>query len=66
MKFYLIFRPSMKGTTIPVYYYTFAKDEQEAKFKVEMKWGELDNKTIIKEIQGEELNKIVIATNNFG
>ncbi len=66
MKFYLIVRPSMRGTTIPVYYYTFAENEDNAKFKVEMKWGCIDNKTIVKEISGDELNKIVIATDNFG
>lgn len=34
LKFYLVIRPSMKGTKIPVYYYTFATSELEAKLNV--------------------------------
>ena len=66
MNFYQITRPSFKGTTMPSYYYTFAENEVDAKFKVEMKWGGLDDKTQVKEIEPEELGKIVIATDYFG
>jgi hypothetical protein len=65
-KFYLVMRPSFKGTTMPVYYYTFAKDETEAEFKIGMKWGGIDDKTQVKEIKGDDLKKIVIATDYFG
>ena len=56
----------MKGTSIPVYYYTFAEGEFDAKLKVEMKWGEYDPKTTVKEITESEIKDLVIATNNFG
>jgi len=66
MKFYRIFRPSMEGTTIPVYYYTFANDKDDAIHKVQMKWGEYDNKTIARVVDENELDELVIATNYFG
>lgn len=55
----------MRGTTVPMYYYTFANDEEEAKQKVSLKWGEYDPKAVAREIEGEDLEKIVIATNFF-
>lgn len=61
-KFYLVIRHSMT----PSYHYTFAENEADAKFKVNMKWGGLDDKTIVKEIIGDELNKIVISSDYFG
>jgi len=66
MKFYLVVRPSLKDTTLPVYYYTFAKDESEAQTKIQMKWSEIDDRTIVKEVIGDELDKIVIATDYYG
>ena len=66
MKFYLVIRPSLRGTTVPVYYYTFAENGDEAIRKISLKWGEYDDKSRAKEIKKEELDEIVIATNNFG
>lgn len=65
-KLYLVIRPSMNGTSIPVYYYTFAKAEAEAAYKVHMKWGEFDPKMTIRELKSDELETLVIATNNYG
>lgn len=65
-KFYLVIRPSMKGTAIPVYYYTFAENEEDAIHKVSLKWGEYDDKSSAKELKGEELDDLVIATDYFG
>lgn len=64
MNFYLVVRPKFKNSSIPVYYYTFAKDENEAIFKVEMKWGEIDSGSYAREIK--DLDQVVIATNYFG
>ena len=66
MKFYFINRPSMKNTTIPKFYYTFAENEDEAKLKIELKWGEIDEKTTVRELSENEIEKLVIATNNYG
>lgn len=66
MKFYLIIRPSLSNTTIPVFSYTFGKNRDEAIKKVEEKWGIIDEQTIISELLGEDLNNIVISTNHFG
>jgi len=65
-KFYLVNRPSMNGTTTPQFYYTYAENEKEAQLKIEMKWGEIDTKTQVREIKGIELEQIVIATDYFG
>lgn len=65
-KLYLVHRPSLKDTTLPAFYYTFAKDEKEAIWKVEMKWGEYDPKSIARELTSTQLEKLVIATNYFG
>jgi len=65
MKFYLVIRPSLKGTVLPVYYYTFGTDEGDAQRKVEMKWGEFDEKTQVREISGKELDQLVIAIDNY-
>lgn len=63
---YFVYRPSMKGTTVPVFYYTFAKSPEEAIRKVGMKWSEFDEKATAKKLNEKELNELVIATNNFG
>lgn len=65
MKFYLVFRPSLMGTTLPAFYYTFAKDEKEARHKVEMAYGEFDDRTQVREITGEKLNMLVIGSNSY-
>ena len=66
MKFYFVNRPSLNGTTLPKWYYTFAENEDEAQRKVQFKWGEFDPKTQVREVTGKELEEIVIATNFFG
>ena len=65
MKLYLVIRPSMKGTPIPVYNYTFAKTEEEAISKVRLKWGEYDRDIRAKELSQKETDEIVISTNIF-
>lgn len=63
--FYLVIRPSLLPP-LPKYYYVFAKDEIEARFKVEFKWGEYDDKTIVRKINENELDKLIISTNFYG
>jgi len=65
MKLYLVIRPSMKGTPIPVYNYTFAETEEEAFKKVRLKWGEYDSDIRAKELSQKETDEIVISTNIF-
>ena len=65
-KFFLVFRPSMKGTSIPVYNYTFALNTEEAISKVRLKWGEFDSDIVAKELTDDEINVLVISTNDFG
>lgn len=62
---YLIFRPSMKGTTIPMFYYTFAETEEEAIYKVRFKWGEYDKDIQCRKLKQDEIDELVISTNNF-
>lgn len=65
-KLYLVVKPSARGTTIPEYYYTFAGDEEAAILKVDLKWGNMDKNAFAREIQGNQLENLVIATNNYG
>ena len=65
-KLYFVNRPSLKGTTLPQFYYTFGESEEEAVHKVELKWGEYDPKTTARELSESELKELVIATNFFG
>lgn len=65
MKFYLVIRPSMKGTPIPIYNYTFAETEEAAILKVRLKWGEYDSDIRVRELSQKETDEIVISTNNF-
>jgi hypothetical protein len=66
MKLFLVVRPSMRGTSIPVYYYTFAENKDDAIKKVSYKWGEYDDKAIARELTNDEIENLVIATNNYG
>lgn len=65
-KFYLVTRPSLKDTYLPMYNYTFAESEEEAISKVRLKWGEYDKDIKVKELSDHEIDTIVIGTNNFG
>lgn len=65
-KIFLVIRPSMKDTPIPIYNYTFASNVQEAISKVRLKWGEYDDDIIARELTEDEKNNLVISTNNFG
>lgn len=65
-KIFLVIRPSMKGTSIPIYYYTFAATAEEAILKVRLKWGEYDDDIIARELTEDVKNNLVISTNNFG
>lgn len=65
-KLYVVIKPSAKGTTAPQFYYTFAENEEAAIHKVEMKWGDMDPKMFAREVQGKELEELVIATNFYG
>lgn len=56
----------MKGTTIPVYNYTFAETDEEAISKVRLKWGEYDSDIQVKELSKNEINSLVISTDYFG
>lgn len=56
----------MRGTSIPVYYYTFADTEDEALQKVRMKWGEYDPDARAIELRETEIENLVIATDYFG
>jgi hypothetical protein len=62
MKLYFVIRPSLRGTTIPVYYYTFAETPEKAIQKVSLRYGEYDNKSRAMEIVGDKLDELVIAT----
>lgn len=64
-KLYLVVRNELKGTPIPVYYYTYAKDEEEALTKVTVKWGEYCPKAFAREIKEKDLDSLVIATNHY-
>ena len=66
MRFFLIIRPSLRNTSIPVFSYTFAQSELDARLKVEKKWGIVDEQTMIRELFGGDLNNLVISTNHFG
>lgn len=66
MNLFFVHRPSLMGTTLPQFYYTFAETEEEAIKKVEHKWCEYDSKTKARKLTDKELNEIVIATNFFG
>lgn len=63
MKLYLVTRPSLKGTNLPVYNYTFANNEEEAISKVRLTYGEYDKYIFAKRISDEDLEKLVIGTN---
>jgi hypothetical protein len=65
-KMFVVIRPSMKGTSIPVYNFTFAITADEAILKVRIKWGEYDSDIIAKELSEDEMKILVISTNNFG
>jgi hypothetical protein len=64
-KFYIVVRNELKGTTLPVYNYTFAESEEDAIQKVRLRWGEILDKEFAREITGEELERLVIGTNNY-
>lgn len=66
LKFYQVIRPSFRGTGVPVYYYTFAENELDAQFKVDIKWGGIDDNVQVKELNDDEINNLVIATDYFG
>ena len=65
-KLFVVHSPSMRGTPIPEFYYTFANDKDEAISKVEYKWCEMDPKTTARELREDELEKLVISTNFYG
>jgi len=64
-KLYLVVRNELKGTPLPVYYYTFAESEEDAIRKVRLKWGEILPKTFAREIKEKELDSLIIATNRY-
>lgn len=65
-KLFVIRRPSMKGTSIPEFNYTFALDKEEAISKVRLKWGEFDKDIIARELSEKEIESLVIATDYYG
>ncbi len=65
-KLFVIARYKFKGTSIPVFYYTFAKDKEEAIHKVTLKWGEIDPNTVARELSEKEIENLVIATDYYG
>lgn len=66
IKLYVVIPPSAKGTTMPMFYYTLADDENEAVRNVHRKWGIYDPKAIVRELNENELKDLVIATNFYG
>jgi len=65
LKLFFINRPSLKETTVPQFYYTFAKDEEAALLKVSLRWGEYDPKATARELTDKELSDLVVATDNY-
>lgn len=65
-KLYLVVKSSLRGTTMPVYYYTFAESAEAAILKVDLKWGDMDPRVYARELQQDELETLVIANNNYG
>jgi hypothetical protein len=64
-KLFLVRRPSMRGTSIPEFNYTFAIDSEDAIKKVRLKWGEFDSDIITRELNDEEIEKLVIGTDFY-
>jgi hypothetical protein len=65
MRLYLVVRSKFTGTSIPVYYYTFGIDGADALRKVELKWGDYDSNSRVRELSEEEISSIVIATDFY-
>lgn len=65
-KLFLIRRPSMEGTSIPTFNYTFAENAEDAIIKVRLKYGEYDIDIISKELTSDELDELVIGTDYYG
>jgi hypothetical protein len=60
MKFYLVTRPSFRGTVLPVRYYTFAADADEAIRKGEIRWDARDERAVALEIAGPDMDDMII------
>lgn len=65
-KLFVAIRPSMEGTPIPTYNYTFADSIEEATSKIRMKYGEYDSDIIVRELRSDEIDSLVIGTDYYG
>lgn len=65
MKLFVVRRPSMRGTNIPEFNYTFAETDIDAITKVRLKFGEYDNDIVCRELSQIEIEKLVIGTDYY-
>lgn len=65
-KLFFVNRPSMKGTSIPMFYYTFAETPDDAIRRVRLKWGEYDADIKCREVTDKEKKELIIATDYYG